>query len=272
MEENIKNKVIEISIIVVIYNIYLDKSKSLDSIRNSCMPNTEVIVCDNSDDVDIDNSLSALEYNITYLKMDGNEGLSKAYNRAVKIAKGDFICIFDDDTLIESTFFTKIKSYIKSSPSSIIIPVVIADKAIFSPVEICLYRYKPIKNIYSIPSDISAINSGMVIPKKIFQQCKYNEDMFLDCIDHDFIRRAKQNGTEIVVAKDITLKQNYSRYTDNKEQSVKRIRMFVKDYKIFCSDTFLHRIYYYFDVFIMKVRYSLKFKTLDFFLGEKFRT
>lgn len=272
MEENIKNKAVEISIIVVIYNIYLNKSESLASIIHSCMQNIEVIVCDNSDDKNIDNSLLALEYDISYLKMNGNEGLSKAYNRAVEIAKGDFICIFDDDTYIENTFFTQIKSYIESWPSSIIIPIVIANKAIFSPVEILFYRYKPIKNIHAIPSEISAINSGMVIPKKVFQLCKYNEDMFLDCIDHDFIRRAKQRGIEIVVAKDIILKQNYSRYTDNKEQTLKRIGLFIKDYKIFCNDTFLHRIYYYLDVFIMKVRYSVKFKTIDFFLGENFRT
>lgn len=265
-ENNENNENILVSVIVVIYNISILESNALNSLINNENLNYEIIICDNSE-VDNNNSEIAFKLPIVYIRMNGNEGLSRAYNKAINVAKGNYICIFDDDTTIDDNYFKKMYKYIMYKPKSIIIPIVMTGESIFSPVTYSLYHYKPIKNFNHINQNakkISAINSGMMIPKYVFDLCRYNENIFLDCVDHDFIRNAKEKGIDLCIANDIKLIQDYSRFTDTKEHMLKRMKLFYKDYKVFCSDTIMHRIYCFFDVIFTKLRYTIKYKSFEF--------
>ena len=48
-------------------------------------------------------------------------------------------------------------------------------------------------NIYELELDnMSAINSGMVVRASVYKKIRYNEDLFLDCIDHEFMRMVRK--------------------------------------------------------------------------------
>ena len=257
-------KQILISVVIVLYNLDLEKSEAFLSVMRYKKKCVEIIVCDNSDKRN-DNKKKSEKYPVRYIQMGGNKGLPKAYNLAIANSKGNNICILDDDTKISSDYFDKMISYIQKYPSAVIAPIVMTGNSIFSPVLVNGFRYKSFKNLNMNPKRISAINSGLIIPAVIFDYCKYNEKIFIDCADHDFIRQIKAKNIDIVIAKDVVLQQNYSRLTDGKEQMLKRLNIFYKDSRVFCSDSIVHRIYCCFDILFTKIKYAIKYKSLDFF-------
>lgn len=55
--------------------------------------------------------------------------------------------------------------------------------------------------------NMSAINSGMIIKSEIFRDYQYDENMFLDFVDHDFMRTMKNRNKKFVIMKDNILIQ-----------------------------------------------------------------
>ncbi|WP_347046798.1 glycosyltransferase family 2 protein [Blautia obeum] len=70
-----------------------------------------MLVVDNSTS-DFGNKAYCSKKNIDYISMDGNKGLSKAYNAAVDACKEkDAIILFDDDTEVTEEYFEKLLYY-----------------------------------------------------------------------------------------------------------------------------------------------------------------
>ena len=76
----------------------------------------------------------------------------------------------------------------------------------------------------------SFINSGMCIKGSVVSKIKYDENLFLDFVDHDFIRQIKNHNFTIGICYDIVLNQNFSGVTKNSfEQDFNRFKIFIKD-------------------------------------------
>ena len=96
--------------VVVLYN-----KKIQDSITVRCLLETiddkfHIIVLDNSEEKYVEeNENSYNDSQIEYYKMDGNIGLSKAYNYVLSLLKekngNDIVIWFDDDTSVRREYF-----------------------------------------------------------------------------------------------------------------------------------------------------------------------
>lgn len=76
----------------------------------------EVIIIDQSDDDGIKDKLSIFEINIKYVRTK-IRGLSRARNIGIKLAKGEYICLVDDDGFYENNVLEKANEVImKTSP------------------------------------------------------------------------------------------------------------------------------------------------------------
>lgn len=98
---------IAISIIVPVYNSEKYIDRCLESLVNQTLNNIEIIIVnDNSNDnslVKINTYIDKYD-NITLINKKTNEGVSKARNDALKVAKGKYILFVDsDDTIDYST-------------------------------------------------------------------------------------------------------------------------------------------------------------------------
>ena len=72
----------------------------------------------------------------------------------------------------------------------------------------------------------SIINSGLCVSVDAFYKCGgYNEKVFLDYSDHEFLRRFKRYYSKAFILSNI-LYQNFSAKTDNKEKSFLRLSLF----------------------------------------------
>ncbi len=231
--------------VVVIYNKSYTESATLKSI----LPRRDisVILCDNSTRP-LENGRITQEYEqVTYLSMNGNVGLPKAYNAALDRLSGEegIVCLFDDDTEVGDDYFTALLETEASHPEAdIFLPTVYDRLGLMSPYYLDGVRTARIPDSQTPDMRrISGINSAMAIRTRVFADYRYDEGYFLDCVDHAFIREMRRRKKQIVVFK-AQLYQDFSGadFYNTKGGRV-RFRIFYKDFYRFCSDSLPHRVY-----------------------------
>ena len=237
-----KNSLNDIVAVIVVYNSSCKDSVSYKGLKEKGI---HIVVCDNSTSDYGNKNLVANDGNI-YIDMKGNKGLSKAYNAALdKVEKQyKFICILDDDTDLGNDYFNKVLKYINSSDAEIFLPIVKTKSRILSPCQFKKKRAIEVKDINKLDkNNISAINSGMIINTKIFDNYRYNENIFLDYIDHDFMREMNKRNRKIKVMSDNILNQNFSMETNSLESSYKRLCILNHDLKEYYKNDYFMYLY-----------------------------
>ncbi|WP_300903855.1 hypothetical protein [Faecalibaculum rodentium] len=212
--------------IVVICNRRLSESPSFISAISQ--PDIQVVVCDNSTE-SLNNQEEARQAGAWYLSMQGNKGLSKAYNRSLEFIKPnhpDWVVILDDDTKLTDHYWNTLRSL--KIDQAIHIPVVKTDSGmIISPAE--MRRDLPVaaKDIDRI-KDLTAINSGMVLPGDLAARQRYDERLFLDNVDHQFLKDCKSEHVKIEIMS-TELIQDFSAEEADFDQLARRFRIFKRD-------------------------------------------
>ena len=216
------------------------------------MLNGRIVFCDNSTDAKIKSFNASSVENLKndrffYLDMHGNKGLSKAYNSTIanlSLSENDFVVIFDQDTVIPQNMQLQYENFMsENKDADIICPVVLDSVGVMSPSVIKGTKFSHIPSISEINgkniSAYSFINSGMCIKRSVFDKIEYDENMFLDFVDHDFILSAKKNGVKIKICKNVVLNQNFSGVTKNTyNQDFSRFCIYMKDAKVFYKKWF----------------------------------
>lgn len=104
----------KISIVIPNYNGVKYFKKCIDSVKSQTYKDYETIIIDNGSN---DDSYSWLERDksITFKRLDKNYGFSKAVNDGIRLSKGEYILLLNNDTVLESDFLEKIISCIEIS-------------------------------------------------------------------------------------------------------------------------------------------------------------
>lgn len=256
----------DIIALVVIYNKNCKESLTIQSLEKNRRYIKHIWVYDNSDK-DFKNAEYCEKNDFKYLSQNKNVGLSKAYNYCInKINKNEnkYIMILDDDTRLEEDYFKEIETTKKEH--DIIIPIVIANKKIISPAKVihnC--RIKSIEKQSEInENNISAINSGMLVKSTIYERIKYNEDLFLDYVDHDFMKRVREEKYKVHVMK-CKIIQSFSREEETRiESAISRYKIYRKDFKKYCIGCGKSKIiYYYLNMTKLLIKYFFKYKKIS---------
>lgn len=247
--------------IMVVYNKCLNESLTYQCLKGQ---DVELVICDNSTGDYGNKDIAAIE-NVTYLSMEGNKGLSYAYNRALEYIfekfrpdDADRICLFDDDTRVPEEYF----NVLKSAQGEINLPIVKDALGIMSPVKMkgrIAGRFSSVEEVInSDGSCISGINSAMSVRAKVFRNYRYNEEMFLDYIDHMFIMDMRHKNIYPKVLS-IEINQNFSAMEDSKVSEIRRFRIQKKDLRIFYKK---NPILYYYIVIKKHIKLVKKYKDI----------
>lgn len=112
-------KKIDVSIVIVNYNVKDFLYKCLNSVKNaSANLNVETIVVDNNS---TDNSIEFLEPKfpeVNFIKLEENIGFGKANNIGFDLAKGKYILILNPDTILEEKTLEVMKDYMDNNPQT----------------------------------------------------------------------------------------------------------------------------------------------------------
>ena len=248
--------------ILVIYNQPIERSSSYATFKDQL----SILVADNSTTQELrNNNRRQVEQDGNfYLDMKGNQGLSKAYNQAIswiqqKEQKSCFVLIMDDDTIFGNDFLQKATQEMNSKQADVYVPIVKAEKQILSP---CTIHNGRIKAIHSLLSIISAINSGMIVSLNVYQKIRYNENLFLEYIDHDFIRQLKQHKYSIHVLQQ-EIQQNFSVFENDKASAKTRFSILKKDLHVFYGKSLSQHFLYKSILWKRKLRAVIQYKDLS---------
>ena len=257
-------------VVIVIYNCECEVSKCISSIlglNNQCV---ELLICDNSTIAETakKNEQFCKLQKIHYINMQGNAGLSKAYNRAlIQISPDQWLVLFDQDTIVNPTYFDKLEKSILFYPNTFIhVPVVKSKEVQISP---CVIKGHVVTRMtvthYGLHSNITAINTGMAIRASVFEKTgNYNEVIFLDYVDHYFIRNFNKLYHNMAVF-NCTLKQEFSDHDHSDlKTDVARFIIYKKDFYLFCKDSISGHIYYLCKIFYRSLKLTLYHKSLVF--------
>lgn len=252
--------------LMVIYN----KSVSDSPVYRSLMADGDVhvIVCDNSTETN-DNRKIVESDDGTYIKLNDNGGLAKAYNAGIRRIfelggeDNDYVCIFDDDSIIESDYFAALRESIFRDENDIFLPVVEDDYGIMSPAELPALYCRRIKNadeLLKTPrKKLTGINSGMAVRLRVYRNYSYDERFFMDYIDHNFIleMRKKKIYPKLM---DAHMRQNFSAVTDNAQEAYERFKRQRLDLKLFYENKKFGKAAYFYVVIKKKIKLTLKHK------------
>lgn len=93
----------EASVVIVTYNSNKKLlNQCLDSLNKQTFTNFEILVVDNNDKIDIKDLIS--NYDLKYIKLNRNYGLTIARNIGIAISKGKIIIFLDDDAIPANNF------------------------------------------------------------------------------------------------------------------------------------------------------------------------
>lgn len=253
--------------VIVLYNKFCNDSLTYQQLNK--IKGLNIIVCDNSTK-DMRNKHQVINDQNMYIDMHGNKGLSKAYNKAINNIPLDetYVCLFDDDTKVEEKYFDILLDTINNNDSDVYLPIVKTQDRLLSPCVFVHNRCREAKNYEEFKKyDLSAINSGMVIKRNIFKQFRYNEKIFLDCVDHYFMRYINKNNKKIHIMYNNVIKQSFSMEENSLESSYTRLCIMNNDLKEYYKDDVLM---YFYVITSYKLVMIKKFKTLKFLKLKKF--
>ncbi|MCH4184185.1 MAG: glycosyltransferase [Eggerthellaceae bacterium] len=251
----------KVSALIVLYNKSINDIVCLDTVQSSNHV-VQIVVCDNSECVEENRRIAKVK-GIDYLSMEGNKGLSKAYNAGITCCKGDVICLFDDDSFVHPQYFDELDNlWSKKLDWDIALPLVMSGNSVLSPCYFNGFRSRTFdpKAVDAANDNINGINSGMAIKKYVYNIIQYNEKLFLDLVDHQFCIDAHNADFKIVFCESMKLGQNYSFDTNSLVQAKARMKVFEKDAKVFYSSSLVKKAYCTFMLMFRKIKLYMKYR------------
>ena len=254
--------------IIVVYNKNVDDSTTYQCLKKH--ENLNVIVCDNSTK-DYANQAIVEKDGFVYLNMNGNVGLSKAYNKAIDTIfsispkSEGYIMLFDDDTYIPEDYFVQMEKAISRKNADIYLPIVKDEIGVLSPSMMKRhYCHRAIGgDVWKIKqNELCGINSGMVISLGIFGNYRYNEAIFLDYVDHNFIRDMRKRSKKIEIVQTF-LQQSFSSNIFDMDKELVRLDIFKKDIDVFYRQNLGDRIFFHYTMLRRKMKLAIKYKNIS---------
>lgn len=223
---------------VVVYNTSCKDSVTCKGLEQVARPGMRILIFDNSTR-DYGNREYCEGRNWVYLGGRGNLGISKAYNSCISYLKQQgtegLLCLFDDDTFVGERYFEALEQAASQSDKGIFAPLIWSAGRLMSPSRITPgHKVRLFENEQQAlgyqGDDLTAINSCMAVDLKLFDSYRYDENIFLDGVDHHFLRQMSQRGHGICVF-DYRCDHQFS--GDSKpafDGAVSRFQIYAKDY------------------------------------------
>ncbi len=108
----------KLSVIILNYNVRYFLEQCILSVERALKGiDAEIIVADNNSEDDSCEMVRQRFPRVTLQQNNENLGFSKANNKAVAIAKGEYVCILNPDTAVAEDTFAKALQYAQSQPN-----------------------------------------------------------------------------------------------------------------------------------------------------------
>ncbi|MEP7228990.1 MAG: glycosyltransferase [Ginsengibacter sp.] len=250
-----------LSVIIVNFNVKYFLEQCLCSVTKALqnMEGEIFVVDNNSTDGSRDFFLHKFS-EVNFIWSHDNEGFSKANNKALEQASGDYILFLNPDTIVPEDCFQKCISYIKSKDNSIAIGLKMLDgsgkflkesKRAFPSPMTSLYKLSGLTKLFPGSRVFSKYHLGnldkdenhevdvlagafMMIPKKIIEEVgSFDESFFMYGEDIDLSYRIQKAGYKNFYFAESTI--IHFKGESTKKGSLNYVRMFYKAMSVFAQ-------------------------------------
>ena len=260
--------------IIVLYKRKLEESESVNSLLTShdASSISEIFVYNNSPDIV---SVPEQYMGVTVHKINDykNSGVSKAYNEGIKIAKQlkyQYVLLLDQDTSLPENVLDVYKQHVVNNPEiKLFCPILKTfSGAICSPLVYKLHRGFQVKHFdageYNFDK-FSPINSGMLLNVDAALECGgYNEDVFLDFSDFQFIERFKKHNSSFYVVP-LIFNQDFSGDELDVSKLLVRFKLYCKCARKCSRDSVRDDFIYFAMVFTRATKLAIKTRKVHFY-------
>ena len=203
-----------ISVITVNYNQSQATCEMLDSLLATGYPALEVIVVDNNSTKDNPEQIIKRFPNIIFIQSSKNLGFAGGNNLAIKQAKGDYIYLLNNDTVVPER---NIENLLSVFQNNVLVGVVCPKIKFFSHPELvqfagytelskytfrnkCIGYGEPDSDLYNIERHSAyAHGAAMMLKREVIQKVGLmNEHYFLYYEELDWSTRIKKAGYDII--------------------------------------------------------------------------
>ncbi|XJZ26978.1 glycosyltransferase family 2 protein [Bacillota bacterium Lsc_1132] len=202
----------KIASIMVTYNPDSDVIQNARAINSSC---EHLVIVDNGSNPKAVEYLKKLENqeNITIIYNKKNMGLGHALNQGIQLIVDskelkqiDWIATFDQDSKIQTDYFTNMLFAYEKHPKK-------EEVAILAPnwVEQKIINQEQTQTNSTMPlqEQKTVITSGSLVKREIFEKIGlFEEDYFIDFLDHEFCLRARSKGYKIFIVPNVSMVHN----------------------------------------------------------------
>lgn len=232
---------IKIFPVIVVYNKYINESLTLKSLCHCNVSHDSILVIDNST-TDYNIASYCKENHYMYHSMNGNAGLSKAYNRALKILlpimnKDDLVIWLDDDTEITPEYFSKLIIQAENCVADIFLPIIVGqDNVIYSPNEYGFFKGHFMKSFNDDVNlkKINGINSCLAVRCNVYETYRYTESLFMDLIDNQFFDDMRKQNRGFCIIKSVIHQSFFQRGEHIDSDTVlSRLKIKYKDFMVY---------------------------------------
>lgn len=260
----------QLCVLVVVYNVHCSESTTCQGLLRIPDLQAKIIIFDNSTR-DFENESFCREHNWVYLGGAGNVGISKAYNTGIDYARqrteAQYVCLFDDDTNIDKDFFVTLHESLANSSGNIFVPFIYSGRQLLSPSLIRPHmRIKPFAGENEAMQfkgmNVTAINSCMTIRLSLFDSYRYDENIFLDGVDHNFLNDMRVAGERVQIIPYACLHDFSGNATISEDAALFRFNIYAKDHYYILRN---HKFSYYCLILKRMLRLTLRYKSLRFF-------
>jgi rhamnosyltransferase len=209
-----------IASIMVTYNPESDVVGNAKAITKSCK---ELIIIDNGSKSETLKNVQLLENetNITIIYNKQNMGLGYALNQGIQyildsqeLKQVEWIATFDQDSKVDNRYFEgMLSTYEKFSNKEIV--------AILAPnwveQKITSSEQSISKSTELLQEQKTVITSGSLVKKRVFSEIGlFEENYFIDFLDHEFCLRARSKGYKIFIVPDVSMVHNLGNTVQHK--------------------------------------------------------
>lgn len=185
-----------------------------------------VYLLDNSEVSSKKTRESFMDEKFVYIKMNGNEGLPKAFNTVLNrkdLLNYDFLCTLDQDSIFNNEEIEKLKSFISDVYFERIKDLSYNRVAIFAPI---VDYGRGISRSEGYEKRKKVITSGTFLNLKLIENnsFKYDEDYFIDKFEIDLCQQILLANKDIVVYRGSILIQHLGDTENSKHSSHSPLR------------------------------------------------
>lgn len=186
------NQVIFISVIIPVYNGEKYIREAIDSILQQTYPFMELILINDASTDQTDTIIQSYsDERIVYLVNSGRQGTYKCRNRAVQMAKGQYLAMMDADDIAMPERLEKQFRYLEAHPD---VCAVGADR-----ISIPMNSYDAVPHSYeeillALLKDNAFVHSSLMVRASVFRQLGGYEERYLYSSDYDLACRLALTG------------------------------------------------------------------------------